>query len=532
VNDVESANATALHSLNWGATSIGFIIPEGKSYKQAEFSHLLKDIFFDCININFITHSKSSEIFDLLVVETKSKKIDPARIIGSIDNDPLGYLSKNGKFALPQADVFKLTASLISKASSLLPNLRTLGINGYLFHNAGSTIIQELGFSMSIISDYLELLSKEGLKPEQITKSMQLNLAVGPLYFMEIAKIRAARYLFAKLAESWGIKDESSLKTFIHCTTSEWNQTVYDPYVNMLRSTTGSMSAALGGCDSLTVIPFDKAYRPTTKFSERIARNTHIILKEEAWLDKVQDPAAGSYLIENLTDSIINESWKLFLEIEEKGGYLAAFKSGEIQKQLKVSADLRKLNISTRKEILLGTNQYPNPLEIKPEDLMDEIAFPETKNQDGIIAEPLIFFRGAANFEKLRVITEEKNKKVFLLTIGNPAMRKARAGFSASFFGCAGFEIIDNPGFDSLESGIDAAIAEKSDIVVLCSSDEEYAELAPRALNQLNGKAILVIAGYPKDCIEDLKAKGIQYYIHMKSNVLEELQKFQKLLGM
>ena len=531
VDNVETANATALQALNLGATSIGFIIPEGKKLTQSEFSRLLKDIFFDCININFVNHSDSLEIFECLLAEAKSKNIETSRIIGSIDNDPLGYLSKKGSFAHSGDQDIKRSVALLKKASPLFPGLRTLGINGQIFHNAGGTVVQELALSLAIISDYLDILTKEGIKPEGIAKSIQINLSIGPVYFMEIAKNRAARLLFARLIKSWGVEDEDALKAFIHCTTSEWNQTVFDPYVNMLRSTTESMSAVMGGCDSLTITPFDKAFRKTTKFSERIARNTQIILKEEAWLDKVQDPAAGSYFIESLTDSIINESWKLFLEIEELGGYLAAFKAGEIQKRINSSADLRNQNIAGRREVLLGTNQFPNPLEHKPEDLEPGVVFPKAEKQKDLLAEPLRTYRGAMAFEKLRFNSEAKKPKVFLLTIGNPVFRKARAGFSTNFFGCAGFEIIDNPGFETIDAGLAEAVSAKADIIVLCSSDEEYASLAPETATKIDKKTILVIAGYPKDCIEDLKSKGITNFIHLKSNVLEELGKFEKMLG-
>jgi methylmalonyl-CoA mutase len=530
VDSVETANATALNALNRGSNSIGFIIPEGKKLSQPEFSRLVKDIFIECINMNFTSDNYSTEIFNFLLNEVKSRNIDPSAINGSIDNDPLGYLTKTGSFAPSEKEDFTLAATLIKNASSQLPNLRTLAINAHIFHNAGATITQELAFSLSVISDCLDLLSREKSEPEIIAKSIQVNMSVGPIYFMEIAKIRAFRLLFANLCKSWVVKDENALKTFIHCTTSEWNQAVYDPYVNMLRSTTESMSAALGGCDSLTVVPFDNAIRPSQEFSERIARNTQLILKEEAWLDKVLDPAAGSYFIENLTDSIITESWKLFLEIEDLGGYLAAFKNGEIQKRIAGSASVRNQNIALRKEVLLGTNQYPNPLDRIPEDMDAEIAFPGKKKQTNLIAEPLPIYRGAMAFEKLRLKSEKNPKKVFLLTLGNPVWRKARAGFSAGFFSCGGFEIIDNPGFDSIEDGLKAASAENASVIVLCSSDEEYAALAPEVFSKLDKKTILVVAGYPKNCIEDLRARGIQNFIHMKSNVLEELEKYQRLL--
>jgi methylmalonyl-CoA mutase len=532
VDTVESANATALNALNRGATSLAFIFPQDKKLAGSEFSRLLKDIYIECISIIFISDTQSRQIFGFLTEEVNSRKIDPQRITGSVGADPLGFLTKTGRITNSFEKDYADAASLVKDADSRLPNLRTLAISGQLFHNAGATIVQELGFSLAMISDTLDLLSGQGLKPETIAKNIEINLSVGPVYFMEIAKLRAIRLLFARLCKSWGISDDRFLKTFIHCSTSGWNQSVFDPYVNMLRSSTEGMSAAMGGCDSLTVIPFDNAIRNSAEFSERIARNTQVILKEEAWLDKVRDPAAGSYFIENLTDSLINESWKLFLEIEEMGGYLAAFKNGEIQKRIRNSANLRNQNIAMRKEILLGTNQYANPLESIPEDLSIEMAFPPFERQAGQIAEPLDFYRGAHAFEKLRLKSEGNRQKVFLLTIGNPVWRKARAGFSVNFFSCAGFEVIDNSGFDSLDSGLAKAKSSRAPIVVLCSSDEEYATLAPETRKKLDKHTIIVVAGYPKDCIEDLKSKGIENFIHLKSNVLDELTKYQEMLGM
>ena len=532
VNVVEVANSTALQALNKGATSIAFILPEDKPFSQSELKALIKGIYIECIQTSFITQSQCEAVYELLLEEVKTKNLDSKNILGSIDSDPIGYLSLNGRFIYPENEEFLHTANLINRASKELPNLRVLGINGNIFHNSGATIVQELGFSLAIASDYFDKLSKEGIVPKEIATHLQLNLAVGSVYFMEIAKNRAARFLFAKLLKSWGIDDEAALKIFIHCTTSEWNQTVYDPYVNMLRSTTESMSAVLGGCDSLSITPFDKAFRKSNEFSERIARNTHIILKEEAWLDKVQDPSAGSYFIESLTDSIIAESWKLLVEIEELGGYLNAFKSGEIQKRIKESATQRNNSIATRKEVLLGTNQFPNNSEKLPENLDVKIAFPEKEKTGKLLAEPIHIYRGAMDFEKLRMRSEEQNKIVFLLTIGNPVFRKARAGFSSNFFACAGFDVIDNPGFETLKEGVNAAKTAKASIVVLCSSDEEYAELAPAAAELIGKEMILVIAGYPKDCIDDLKSKGITNFIHLKSNVLDELKKYQEMLKM
>jgi methylmalonyl-CoA mutase len=318
----------------------------------------------------------------------------------------------------------------------------------------------------------------------------------------------------------------------VHAVTSKWNQTIYDPYVNMLRGTTESMSAVLSGIDSLTVTPYDESFEKPTEFAERIARNTQIILKEESYFDKVVDPAGGSYYIENLTASIAEHAWSLFKEIEDKGGYIEAFKAGIIQEKVNETANKRNHNIASRKEVILGVNQYPNASEKMDAKYDADTIITKVDKMDDAIAEPLKPYRGAEEIELLRLKTDQsaKTPKVFLLTIGNPAMRKARAGFASGFFACAGFDIIDNLGFDSVEEGVKAAMEQKSDIVVVCSSDDEYPEVAPAVNEKMGSKAITVVAGYPA-CVDDLKAKGIKHFIHIKSNLLETLKGFQKELG-
>jgi methylmalonyl-CoA mutase len=290
------------------------------------------------------------------------------------------------------------------------------------------------------------------------------------------------------------------------------------------------MSATIAGVDSLSVTPFNAAYESSTVFSDRIARNTQILLKEESYFDKIADPSGGSYYIENLTHSLAEHAWKLFQDIEAKGGYVEAFKAGFIQDQVTESANKRNMNIATRREILLGTNQYPNALE-KVEANIKEKCCTSTKRDDAI-AEPIKIFRGAEQMETLRLKTEraKETPKVFLLTIGDLTMRKARAGFASGFFACAGFDVIDNLGFKSVEEGVKAAMDQKASIVVVCSSDDEYTEAAPAVLEQLGDKAITVVAGYPKS-IEELKAKGLKHFIHVKSNLIETLQGFQAELG-
>jgi methylmalonyl-CoA mutase len=321
---------------------------------------------------------------------------------------------------------------------------------------------------------------------------------------------------------------------YIGATTSKYNKTIFDAYVNMLRTQTEAMSATLGGVDSLTVLGYDIACKPADDFSERIARNQQLLLKEESHFDKITDPGAGSYYIETLTQEIAAQAWKLFLEIDEQGGFLAAIKAGNVQKAVKETAAARFKAVANRREILLGTNQFPN----FNENALSKIGQPDNYACDcQQIVETLLPVRAAEEFEMLRLATEKSGKrpKVFMLTIGNLAMRLARAQFSANFFACSGYEIIDNLGFSTVEEGIAAARKTEADVIVLCSSDEEYAELAPAAYRTIHAgsekkKEIFVIAGAPA-CMEELKAAGIENFIHVRSNVLETLKDFNNVFS-
>jgi methylmalonyl-CoA mutase len=318
----------------------------------------------------------------------------------------------------------------------------------------------------------------------------------------------------------------------IHSVTAVWNMTLYDPYVNMLRSTTEAMSAILGGTDSLTVEPFDKAFRKPGVFSERIARNQQLILREESYFDKVADPGAGSYYIENLTKLIADKTWKIFTSFEENGGFLANIESGEIQKRVEESAGRRRKDYAIRKDVLLGTSQFPNNLEsVSPAADLNMISG-KTDFDDDLTVKPVVPFRVSETFDAIRIAVDKApvRPSVFLLSVGNALMCNARAQFSAGFFGCAGYRIIDNGASASAEEGIRAALASGAGIVVICSSDEEYASLAPQIYSALKASALVVVAGKPA-CAEELKAQGLEFFIHLRSDVPEMLGRFNELLG-
>ena len=415
-------------------------------------------------------------------------------------------------------------------------NFKTIEVGGYVFNNAGSSIVQELGFSLAAGVEYLDKLTDAGMSIDEVAPKIRFHFATGSKYFMEIAKLRAARYLWAHIVKAYQPCCDCKCQMNIHAETSEWNKTVYDANVNMLRTQTETMSAVLGGVDSFTVHPFDDTFEcHPTELAERVARNQQLLLKEESHFSKIVDVAGGSYYIEELTENIAEAAWKLFLEVQEQGGYVEALKKGFVQAAVKATAQARDLAIAQRKENFVGVNQFPNFNEKIDRPLCSCIFEPEDETAEDAEIETLKSYRGPAAFEAMRLKTDvyaAQNGRpvVYMFPMGNLAMRKARAQFACNFFACAGFEVKDNNGFKTVDEGVQACLENKAAIVVLCSSDDEYAGFAPEAFEKLKDKAIIVVAGNPESRPE-LEAKGLMNYIHVKNNVLEELKGYQQKLG-
>ena len=529
VESPQEANAKALDILNKGVDSIGFSLKK-KDLCPEFIETLLNNICADCIELNFSTcQGAVVALAKLLVDYFRKQGYNLENLKGSINYDPMGKMMVRGK----DLSNYVATAKELIETLAELPKYRCINVNAIELNNAGSYISQELGYALAWGNDYLHALVEAGVPADTAAKKIKFNFGISSNYFLEIAKFRAARMLWANIVNEYKPACECACKMAVHAETSTFNLTLFDAHVNMLRTQTEAMSAALAGVDSMTVSPFDKAYQASDDFSERIARNQQLLLKEECHFDKVVDPAAGSYFIENLTVSIAQQAWNLFLQVEEEGGMLTAIKAGKVQAAINASNKARHEAVSKRKEILLGTNQYPNFSE------SSEGKTPTTVScccgDNDSCEKPIATLdqsRAASEFEALRLETENSGKrpKAFMLTIGNLAMRQARAQFSCNFLACAGYEVIDNLGFPTIEEGVEAALKANADIVVLCSSDDEYAEYAVPAYQALNGRAMFIVAGAPA-CMEDLKAAGIEHFIHVRCIVLETLKHFNALLN-
>ena len=369
VDSPKEANVKALDILNKGVDSLGFSI-KGKDVSADYIETLLKDICADCVELNFSTcQSHVVELAQLLVAYFQKKNYDVTKLQGSINYDYFNKMLTKGK---EKGDLIQTAKDLI-EATKSLPFYRVITVNALSLNNAGAYISQELGYALAWGNEYLNLLTEAGVTATIAAKKIKFNFGISSNYFLEIAKFRAARMLWANIVSSYcpvctrdcsntAENDECrcAAKMKIHAETSTFNLTLFDAHVNLLRTQTEAMSAALAGVDSLTVTPFDKAYQTPDDFSERIARNQQLLLKEESNFDKVVDPAAGSYYIENLTASIGQQAWNIFLKVEDEGGFHAAVKAGTVQADINQSGKARHIALSSRKEVLLGTNQFPN----------------------------------------------------------------------------------------------------------------------------------------------------------------------------
>jgi len=516
--NANETNSKATKALEKQVNRAGFNFGKKFNLNQEELEILLNGVD----NVAFESFENIEEVFDLL------KKSDVKPSFASLNFDPITYYAFNGTF-------YKNQEELWNKAFDLLSNdkkeFKTVGINIHHYANAGATPIMQLAFALGIAAEYFNFTTEKNIPLDKVLANISFNFSVSTEYFLEIAKFRAFRYLYAKFVEAYDTKLKDKAKTYVHAITQRRNKTIYDAHVNTLRTTIEALAAVIGGVDSLNVESYNAVFAKSEDFSERIAVNQQILLKEEAYTDKVVDPSGGSYLIENMTVNLIEVAWKLFLKIQDNGGFCDSIRSNMISSLVNEVANKELANVETGRISILGTNKFPN----RTENLSKlKIEKPCEISDTAITDAPfktLKVERLSEKFENLRLLVEKANikPKVFLLTYGGVTMRRARADFSGNFFACAGFEIIDNNGFETVELGIEEAKKSNAQIIILCSSDDMYLEMATKVCNTLSDK-VIIVAGNPENKTE-IEQAGVKHFIHVKSNNYKELVEFQKLIS-
>lgn len=550
-----------------------------------DFTTALDDI--DLTTIPFIIQSGYSGIglVALFAAAMKKRGIDLKKLAGTFAADPIATLLEAGSLPISTAKAFDELAELTLWAKEEAPALRTIAVNGHLWQRSGSSAVEELGCSFAAGVEYIRELQQRGLEIDDIAPRMTFALSVGNDFFMEIAKYRAARLGWSQIIASFGGSDVSR-KMHIHASTSTFNKTHVDPWVNMLRVSTEAFSAIAGSVDSLHVGPFDEIFRRPNSFSRRIARNVQIILRDEGHFDKVIDPAGGSWYVETITARLAEKAWESFQKIEEEGGMIAALGKGSPQEETAAIAAKRAKNIATRKDRIVGTSMYPNLAEKKEEtDAFDYSAFKAQRSGEitaagsaGKVTEaaagsvvaaavdaaaagatlgditaalhtgeksdlsitPLTIHRAATPFETLRRTTEAYTEKhgtppqIFMGNMGPIPRHKIRSDFSAAFLHTAAFETLGNDGFKTVDDAAEAAIASGAKAMVICSTDDDYPEIVPPLVAKVKAKVpdmMFILAGYPKDHVESLQEAGIDEFLHIRANALALLENVQKHLG-
>jgi methylmalonyl-CoA mutase len=580
--DPAEANRAARLALEGGAEGVCFVsepVPAGirgvnlQSLEQMR--TLIRDLPLYRSGFHFRAGANALPVLANFLAALQASKADPRDIQGSVDYDPLGVLAVDGEIPGSREEIFFELGNVLEAAESRMPGFKVLSIQAVPWLEAGGSAVQEIAFALASITEYLAALKAHGVEPARSLPRMQVNFAIGSTYYMEIAKLRAARLLFSRAIEAFLGDGTPAPHLCIVARTADYNKAIYDPHTNLLRATTEAMAAAIGGADAILVSPFDKTFRAPDDRSLRLSRNIQLLLKHEAYLDKVADPAAGSYLFEALTDSLACAAWTLFQKIEEMGGFLSAASNGFLKEELGRVAAARAQAIASRRQVLVGVNQYPNlsekalpqvecsslvsdyegiqrPFKLEPDSILDSLvnAFTEgsvltdvreaLSQRELLLAQPIAIHRAAEPFEAIRLRTEHYELKtgatptVFLFKMGDLAMRQARAGFVTNFFGCAGFSVKDNLGFATVDDAVAAAVQAKSDLIVLCSSDDEYLAIAREAcpkLRQAIPHARIIVAGYPKEQIDSLKELGVDDFVHIRTVAQDALAHWQKQLG-
>jgi methylmalonyl-CoA mutase len=491
--DTEDANRAACAALAAGAEEIAF--RHTKIESLPDIAILLANL--QEIPLAFVDSSPQTV---RLVMERLSKRPHGASI--STDLDPLADLD--------------LSAELIRNAP---PGFRPFAIHADQFQERAAGSLEEVGFALSAAVDFVAETQERGFSIDRVTASMSFSFAMGSEFFIQIAKLRAFRLVWAKAVGSFG-GDDDAARPLIHARTAHWNATVYDPQTNMLRATTEAISAILGGAESISVSPFDDCFQHPDDSSRRLARNTQIILKQEAFLSRVADPVGGSYMIEALTNSIASKAWKLFQELETVGGYRKALATGVIASMLDRRMNSREEAVACRRRVLTGTNRFADASE-RAFNRADSVQF------DSVA-------RAAQSFEVLRLRTEQftnqtgEQPRIVLAEIGDAKMRNARSQFAADFLACVGLVTCK-----SIFESADRIADYDAEVIVLCGSDAEYlpiaAELMP-ILKLHRNPAKVIVAGNP-DTAEQLRAIGVVDFIHLRSNAVEILARIQKLIG-
>lgn len=534
-----------------GQEAISFVFDQKMTI--GEMYHLLDKYYSEKRPFFIITSHPCSNLYIMLKDWADRNQLDPTLYHGFIGFDPIGQFALKGKVLKNEKEYFEHLASSIFYAHSHFPSLRTIYIDNSIYENSGANIVQQMAIALSTGVEYVERLKQFGLAPELTFSKIIFNFSVGSSFFMEIAKFRALRALWSKIGEAYNVTEENR-KMIIRAETTKTNKTVTDPYVNMLRSGAEAFAASLAQVQYIHVDPFDWYQESASELGERIARNTQHIIREETSIVHPIDPAGGSWYIEELTKTLMEKAWELFLDIENSGGLLSNLKSGRIQKEIRTLKEERIKQVAKRKVKLIGTNVFPNLKDklqqpqsiqgLKSDEIFVEKSMEDRQQNINIhlimetfltIAdtediEPVQPMRLANDFEQLRIqslkFEQKYGKKPQIGLIGLGALKdhKTRVDFIQNFLAAGGIEsVISQECYDEKDA-VQFVKNSQLPIYIVCGSNEQYEKIGLSIIKaiQTECKVKLFLAGMPSDnLINQFRLHGLTDYIDIKTNCFE-----------
>tara|TARA_R110001583_G_scaffold43690_2_gene138886 strand:- start:479 stop:2287 length:1809 start_codon:yes stop_codon:yes gene_type:complete len=517
VTSDEKGNSLALKAIEEGINGLIFCIS-----KNTSAANLLKGINLNDTVVSFILGTNAIDFAKEFFAFVSENKVAPENLKGYFNSSLISNYITTGTIESTAFD----TAAALVKLASKYPNFKAITISGTEYLDSGANQVQEVAYILNSLVYVIDELSNRGIEVQSIFDNLNFNLAIGLEYFVEIGKFRAFNNLLSEVANKYGVTEFSNTLT---AKTSIWSKSVTDAETNLLRCTTEAMSAILGNVDGILIDAYDKEFKDSSDFSSRIAGNITTILREESYFGKVSNPVDGSYYIEEVSVKIAEKALELFKAIEENGGFTASFESELIQQQI-AEIRLQKLKlISQRRLPMVGINKYPNLMEtIKADLLSDAVSNTITK-----VLKPR---RASLEIEAIRKTTEELVVKtgvrpiVELASFGNLTMRKARAAFAYDFIGVSGYKVLQEQSFASALEAAASSAKSNSNVVVICSSDQDYDESAVayvKAFRALNTDKVLLLAGAPAN-LNELTEAGLDGCVNMRSDVIATISSIQQ----
>jgi methylmalonyl-CoA mutase len=534
--DLKKLNEMLLHDLQNGLTAVNLTLKHADTKRGVTLKTIedvrtaLKGVDLHGAPLFMQLDVCEVPFYKLFEQYCEEQKIPLDTLEAGIGFDPTSEFARIGSVDIPLEEFWQLVVNSVKWAVEKALKIRVLSIDGSVYEASGASSTQELGFVLSTAIGLIQGLQYSGFTIDQLAPLFQVKLSLGSNFFMEIAKIRAFRLMWAEMIKAFG-GDEASQKVWIHGKTASFNKSVYDNYVNVLRTSTEGFSGVIGGVDSMEISCFDELVAIPDEFSRRMARNQQVILKEEAHFGKVVDPAGGCYYIESLTAELANKAWETMQELEAAGGMVRCLRAGKIHELIDSIANARIDAVNKRKNVFVGVNMFANPLE-KTDQQKHDASEDEKAKAVSLEKGALPRRRAVEKLETLRtqVSQSKQNTKVFLLNMGTIDEYKARADFAGGFLQVGGFEVISPSGFATVAEAAEAARNANAAAYCICSTDDNYQHLVPELCAVMKGKTMM-LAGYPTDAVQSYKELGINLFIHLRADAYDTLTELSSLMG-